>query len=89
MELSIQKNKYHFSKSSIYNLEQASRNEMRKQLKNLIESRKFYLNSNYFHLIKKFPLSVQPESVLALFLSEITMKNNVKIQVKLNFQFYC
>ena len=31
-----------------------------KTIENLTESRKFYLNSIQFHLINKFPLSVQP-----------------------------
>ena len=38
--------------------QQGRRNEMQKQLTNLIESSKFYLNSIHFHLISKFPLSV-------------------------------
>ena len=35
-------------------------NEQKKQLKNLTESRKFYLTSTHFHLVNKFPLSVKP-----------------------------
>ena len=48
---------------------------------------KFYLNSRLFHLINKFPLSVQPKSVLALFNLKSWWKRLRKFMWNLMFNF--